>query len=111
MKRALSLILVLVMCLGLCACGAGELSKEEKNLIGRWTCSDGTGFILLSSGNALDCTMYNDGDQAIQDRAWYSGTWEVDGNYLIIHNDTTVRVYKIISDNQVISHQITYTKK
>ena len=120
MKRALSLILALVMCLALCACGTSSngLSKEEINLVGAWSGSDNhAGFVLLSSGKAL-FNASNLDKEADSGHFSSSGTWEVEGDYLIIHFETlfaggsvdNAQVYKIISNNEVISGQVTYTK-
>ena len=121
MKRALSLILALVLCLSLCACSASSngLSKEETNLVGAWAGSDDhAGFVLLSSGKALVDASSLD-KEAESGNHSTSGTWEVEGDYLIIHYEElfyggsidNAQVYKIISNNEVISGQITYTKE
>ena len=121
MKRALSLILALVLCLSLCACSASSngLSEKETNLVGAWAGSDNhAGFVLLSSGKALVHASSLD-KQAESGHTSTSGTWEVEGAYLIIYYEQLAaggsvdhaQVYKIISNNEVISGQITYTKE
>ena len=62
MKKALSLVLALVLCLGLCACGiqTDKLSADEAMLIGEWqpTSTDHSDrtLVFLTSGKGIFVT-------------------------------------------------------
>ena len=53
MKKALSIVLALVLCLSLCACAGGG---PEKALIGSWNPEQGSGgFYVFSEGGRFTC--------------------------------------------------------
>ena len=116
MKKAISLMLVLVLCLCLYACGG---DTEVKTMAGEWESSDGpTGFVLLSSGNVvMECCSLETSAQT--GNYEYSGIWEVEGDYLIIHYDVLIdkgsirqaMVYKIVDENTVVANNVEYTRK
>lgn len=116
MKKAISFILVLVLGLCLCACGG---SVDAEKMVGEWESADGpTGFVLLSSGNAImECCDLELAAQSGNHE--YSGTWEVEGDYLIIHYEVMIEggsirqavVYEIADKDTVICNNVEYTKK
>ena len=116
MKKVISLILALVLCLSLCACGG---SVDSDKLVGEWESSDGpTGFVLLESGNVImGCYSLEQASQTGNHE--YSGTWEVEGDYLIIHYEALIEggsirqavVYEITDKDTVVSNYVEYTKK
>ncbi len=114
MKKAVSLILALVLCLGLCACGGkSDASSNSEALVGQWVSPDGTGFVLLSSGNVVKHASLEDAvDVSVGITA---GTWEVEGEHLIIITENynaskTAWVYKITGDQTLERNGVTYSK-
>ena len=62
MKKIISALLILAMCLGLCACGnaggseddreeSGNKNSKKNEIVGQWTCFD-YGFYLTTGANA-----------------------------------------------------------
>ena len=52
MKKAISLLLALVMCLSLCACGGGN--SAEKAIIGEWKILDGSDVLIFNEDGTVD---------------------------------------------------------
>lgn len=95
MKKALSLILALVLCLGLCACGgnANELSSEEQSVIGEWiNQSSGMDLVLTPSGRGLQLNSEDVGDTI---------TWEIYDGMLYVYRE--VGMVSAASDRYIIS--------
>jgi hypothetical protein len=114
MKKVVSLILALVLCLGLCACGGNsDASSNNEALVGQWVSPDDTGFVLLSSGNVVKHASLAD---AINVSVGITaGTWEVEGEYLIIITENynvsrNAWVYKITDDHTLEHNGVIYTK-
>ena len=112
MKKVISFVLVLVLCVSLCACG-GKVKVSNEELIGQWVSSDGTGFVLLESGNVVKHASLEEAvDVSVGITA---GTWEVEDGYLIIITDNynvsaNAWVYKITSKTTMERNGVTYTK-
>ena len=101
MKKAISLILALLLCLSLfTACGSSSAKQ--------WVAYDGTGFVLLSSGKFISHPTLED---AITSS---SGYWEKDGNYIIRYYSGNgydrAEVYKRINSNILLHDNVLYTK-
>ena len=95
-KNIVSIALVCVICLSLCACGI-----KEENAVGTWS---GTyvyngntfavAFVLSADGDYAKATYKNGSFSSTED-----GTWEVKGGKVVLHEDgnmgiSTVYKYK-----------------
>lgn len=112
MKKTLSLILALVLCIGLCACGSDKPANKE-DLVGQWVTEEGVGFVLLSSGNVVKHASLADAVNVSVGIT--AGTWEVEGEYLIIITENynvsaNAWVYKISGNNTLERDGVIYTK-
>lgn len=68
MKKAIPLILALVLCLGLCACS----TSHQKTILGKWYNDDGDCLKILSD-NTYSIHQVSD---YIYERGFDSGEWE-----------------------------------
>ncbi len=111
MKKALSLILALILCLSLCACGGNtnDLSSEEPSVVGEWkNQSSGMDLVLTPSGRGLKLNSKDCGNAI---------TWEIYDGILYVYQD--VGTVNGVSNRYVISGEnlldsdgdIVYTKK
>ena len=78
MKKALSLILALVVCLSLCACGGGNDSTEttqaptpEKAIVGEWKSLDGAITTFCEDGTGKAPNGYDFSWKYDKDTGWY----------------------------------------
>ena len=91
-KSLIAIVLVLSVCLSLCACG---ISRE--NAVGTWS---GT---YVYEGNTFSCTfvLYESGeyDEVTYKNGSFSssenGTWEIDGGKVVLHEDGNMGVSTI----------------
>ena len=110
MKKALSLILALVLCLSLCACvsNTDALSSEEKAIVGEWISQSKMDLVLTDSGRGLQLNSDNSGSTI---------TWEVYDGMVYIYRETgavsaSSQRFIISGDNLLDSNgNIIYTKK
>lgn len=119
MKRILAMILALVLCLGLCACGE-EKNDHTQTYVGGWTNGEDE-FILMKNGKALlDYSSLEDAaNEEITDMSAYAsaGTWNVDGEYLIIYfedwssGEDIAQVFKIEDSSTLSGGGTVYTKR
>lgn len=102
-RRWLAVAMAFVLCLGLCAC-AGKLTQED--VVGTWSGS------YEFEGNHFFCTFDLHEDGTYQKgttkngftSSAESGTYEVDGNEVILHKDGNTGLatrYKYRSDKLV----------
>ena len=122
MKKALSLLLALVLCLSLCACGSSNdasktLSNDEiyeKALVGEWSSHEKSGFVLLSSGKVLQYSNLSGAADNVSSGI-SAGTWEVENGYLIIFTENynayqSAWVYRIIDTSTLERNGVKYSK-
>ena len=119
MKKALSLILALVLCLSLCACNntndtSDNLSNDEKALVGEWSSFEEGGFVLLSSGKVLRHRNLSGAADDVTSGI-IAGTWEVENGYLIIFTENynayqSASVYRIIDNSTLERNGVKYSK-
>lgn len=93
MKKYIALVLALVMCLSLCACGGTQTSSEDSNnmLVGTWTCKREAGQDNVSLAHTKTIELYEGGncycyDLATNDQEYnnLSGKWVLEDDILTI---------------------------
>ena len=111
MKKALSLILALVLCLSLCACGAKESGINTTNLLGSWQCTYPSEIdaITLGVGDIITETieLYEAGIAKVlrtnttkgEDLAGFPATWE-------IYDDCYIRVKYTTSTEITLAYKV-----
>ena len=88
MKKALSLILALVMCLSLCACGGNKATLKDYS--GKWVREEWTN---TKTGAVVNVTvyLYEDGtykkevNNSIDGYQEYQGTWEIEKDTIVLN--------------------------
>lgn len=101
MKKLIALVLALVICFSLCACGSSTSKEEgstsiEKDYIGTWQTEDGeTVFSVYEGGIG---SFNGPGNK-------FSFTWEIKGTSLVIDNKRYVTIYNV--DKNSTPHQLT----
>ena len=114
MKKLLALIMVLVLCLSLCACGGKKddgrkLTSQEKKYVGTWRC-DLSNLELCSDG-VMHKWYYSESDLAPMNET--AGTWKLRGNEIVVYYDwnggSSFDRYKIDGDTLKIRDSV-YTK-
>ena len=88
MKKALSLILALVMCLSLCACGGNKATLKDYS--GKWVREEWTN---TKTGAVVNVTvhLYEDGtykeevNNSIDGYKEYQGTWEIEKDTIVLN--------------------------
>jgi hypothetical protein len=97
MKKALSLILALVLCLSLCACGGNEPKKALKDtVLGTWSGSD-------EYGHSIVMTLYPGGttDYKMDDDNW-AATWEITDDIINILRNSLKTGYAYHEDTDTL---------
>ena len=79
MKKALSLILALVMCLPLCACGGNKATLKDYS--GKWVNESGTVTYYLYE----DGTFTEESKNSLYGDQEYQGTWEIKKSEIVLH--------------------------
>jgi uncharacterized lipoprotein YehR (DUF1307 family) len=78
MKKALSLLLALVMCLSLCACASSNLLADYS---GKWVYENGTTTYYLYE----DGTFKEESTNSLNGDEEYQGTWEIKNGEIVVH--------------------------
>ena len=96
LKSLTAVLLACVLCFVLCACG---ISKEEA--VGTWSGTytyDGNSFavaFVLSEEGEYGKAVYKNGSLSSSE----SGTWEIDGGDVVLHEDGNVGVSTVYEFN------------
>ena len=88
MKKALSLILALILCLSLCACGGNKATLKDYS--GKWVREEWTN---TKTGAVVNVTvyLYEDGtykkevNNSIDGYQEYQGTWEIEKDTIVLN--------------------------
>lgn len=88
MKKAISLLLALMLCLPLCACGDGATENEDYS--GKWVREEWTN---TTTGAVVNVTvyLYEDGtfkeetNNSVEGYSEYHGTWKVEKDTIILN--------------------------
>ena len=88
MKKALSLLVALVMCLSLCACGGNKATLKDYS--GKWVREEWTN---TKTGAVVNVTvyLYEDGtykkevNNSIDGYQEYQGTWEIEKDTIVLN--------------------------
>ena len=129
MKKAISLIMAFVLCLGLCACGNQSSNNENSKFVGTYT-SDDT--VTVNRGTVISTkktmTLRSDGTGYIEEVSSesfdsdpigtvikkYNVTWQCDEIYITIETTLTYHKYSAIDYFNVAigeSDSVTYELK
>lgn len=113
MKKILCLLLALVMCISLVACGNGK----SDDLIGTWTCKRTKGQDNLSQESTKtielyeggNCYCYNKGSFDNKEYNNFSGTWKLEKDLVTITLSTgAVLGYKV--NTNTIPYTLTFQR-
>ncbi len=100
MRKTLSILLVLVLCLGLCACGSSQMPHSGSQissdaLVGKWTCERDAGQDNVSLAHTKTIELYKGGNCYCYDLTTsnqkynnLSGKWELENGILTITMST-----------------------
>ena len=116
MKKALSLILALVLCLSLCACGGNKATLKDYS--GKWVREEWTN---ATTGAVVNVTvyLYEDGtfkkevNNTIDGYKEYQGSWEIEKETIVLNTLKIVEGTDTLNfdENGNIKEGITDTSK
>ena len=104
MRKTISILLMLVIILGICACSNQETSIKE-DVVGIW-CYDETSFIYIYKDGTGD--RYGITSQGESAHHYNSFTWEIENEYIVITSSLagSTRVSKYTLDgNSLLDKQ------
>lgn len=107
MKKMISLMLAMLLCLSLAACG---LSAEDVE--GEWSCmDDGSGYRigLTMEDGSFTMSRYMQSDMA-GTMSRYMGTYEIDAKNVVLHTNEGETITFAYSGGKLIHENYTLTK-
>lgn len=116
MKKAISLILAIIMCLSLCACGGGNDTPEtEEQVVGTWEWKtlgeqgpiNGVTHMELYEGGTGKGT-----NSSMSESSYYPITWEIKGDVINITASDTPTIGVKLEDGKLVAVDgtVTYTR-
>ncbi len=115
MKRICSLVLVVIMVFGLCACGGASLTSESCVGVWMWDVENsGSQSVIIETMELLEGGIGRGTTSQMTDGSYYPLLWEVKDNILVVSLDMSSLSYSFkLKEAKLVSTDgtIVYSKK